>query len=50
MQVTNQLGITMGIHCYNFCSEADAIHAALSKRIPTVRVFFSKTYYMAKSS
>lgn len=28
MQVMNQLGITIGLNCYNFCSEADATRIA----------------------
>lgn len=32
MQVMNQLGITIGLNCYNFCSEADATRIAQSER------------------
>lgn len=32
MQVMQQLGITIGRRCYNFCSEADATRIALSER------------------
>lgn len=32
MQVMNQLGITIGLNCYNYCSEADATRIAQSER------------------
>ncbi|EFN62517.1 hypothetical protein EAG_03657 [Camponotus floridanus] len=32
MQVMNQLGITIGLNCYNFYSEADATRITQSER------------------